>query len=510
MENLGEAEGKKGKKIKKIILTRCQIEFEQDTATKIAVACEGVQDEDEKKYHANLVKKNYLGHMRFIGELYKGDLVSIKIILLCIPLLLDSGGQEKVDEEKVECFTKLMTTIGARLESQSEENKAKGKVDASNRLKECWNTVEGMADDASQVSSRIRFMLQDLMEMRNNGWRTRRIEETAKTIDEIHKDIAKENARSSSGPVHKMRRGVSDEPFRKASKDVDGFMQVQKSSFGRSASEGWSSGARRSASNQNLASKFSHNAKITEEPRRNSSFAALSELSRKSTKKTRDGGSKTEKKKKSSSSKEKSQKSSEPSPKSTKPPEPPADLKIDKATRKEYKKKTRNVLKEYFVGGDVDEVVLSLVEIIGVGTDAHERATIVVEGGTLFVMEMKRADVEKFLFVLQKCLEENKISTSSCVSGLGDPFDLLSDIVIDAPLAKSHLCHIFATLVKKEHVSFNFLLDAPEGFMMSGIASKFASDVLQELGEEARKNQAYTDVVGKLEKEDEKDRLSPL
>mmetsp|Transcript_20138 Transcript_20138/g.36534 ORF Transcript_20138/g.36534 Transcript_20138/m.36534 type:complete len:88 (-) Transcript_20138:1275-1538(-) len=38
-------------------------------------------DIDEISYHATLVKKSYLGHMLFIGELYKGDLISIKIML---------------------------------------------------------------------------------------------------------------------------------------------------------------------------------------------------------------------------------------------------------------------------------------------------------------------------------------------------------------------------------------------------------------------------------------------
>jgi hypothetical protein len=37
------------------------------------------------------------------------------------------------------------------------------------------------------LSSRIRFMCKDLLEMRENGWNARREEEKAKTIAQIHK-----------------------------------------------------------------------------------------------------------------------------------------------------------------------------------------------------------------------------------------------------------------------------------------------------------------------------------
>ena len=173
---------KKGKKFKKILLERCQTEFETDTSVKIRDATLNLVSEEEKEYQANLIKKHYLGHMRFIGELYKGDLISIKIMLSCLPQLLsaekDDGANSSVefDEEKVECFAKLMTVIGASLERQSEAMRSVGKVDASESLADCWNTVEVLAGKQSpeaegqpKVSNRIKFMLQDLLEMKKNG-----------------------------------------------------------------------------------------------------------------------------------------------------------------------------------------------------------------------------------------------------------------------------------------------------------------------------------------------------
>ena len=170
-----EQEGKK-KKFKKMLLTECQKEFETDTNTKIAKAIEGVEDEEEKELNKAIVKKHYLGHMRFIGELYKGDLISIKIMLMVLPQLLEASSDEgeEIDEEKIECFAKLMTVIGLILEQQSIGLRDIGKSDAYESLSQCWDRVEAFAGKnkdlkVPKISNRIKFMLQDLLEMRENG-----------------------------------------------------------------------------------------------------------------------------------------------------------------------------------------------------------------------------------------------------------------------------------------------------------------------------------------------------
>lgn len=174
MEGIDEG-SKKGKKFKKILLERCQSEFETDAATKVKEATKDITDADEIEYHTNLIKKHYLGHMRFIGELYNGDLISIKIMLFCLPTLLkgESDDSGDVDEEKIECFAKLMTVIGSSLEQQSEAMRSVGKTDAAQNLAECWKAVEIMAGkragEGPKVSNRIKFMLQDLLETKAKG-----------------------------------------------------------------------------------------------------------------------------------------------------------------------------------------------------------------------------------------------------------------------------------------------------------------------------------------------------
>ncbi len=175
MEGIDDG-SKKGKKFKKILLERCQTEFETKTMIKIKEATIGMTDAEEIEYHSNLIKKHYLGHMRFIGELYKGELISIKIMLKCLPELLLGENEESsddIDEEKVACFTKLMTVIGSSLELQSKAMKIDGKADAADSLADCWRKVETMArenkENGPKVSNRIKFMLQDLLEMKENG-----------------------------------------------------------------------------------------------------------------------------------------------------------------------------------------------------------------------------------------------------------------------------------------------------------------------------------------------------
>ena len=69
---------------------------------------------EERDLRFIVVKRHYMGHMRFIGELYKGDLISIKIILFCLMVLLegDTTGTKFAlklfidDEHSVNCKMK--------------------------------------------------------------------------------------------------------------------------------------------------------------------------------------------------------------------------------------------------------------------------------------------------------------------------------------------------------------------------------------------------------------------
>jgi hypothetical protein len=165
--------------------------------------------------------------------------------------------------------------------------------------------------------------------------------------------------------------------------------------------------------------------------------------------------------------------------------------------------KTQRILTEYFVGGDTDDAVISIDELVGFGHDGSiERGAKVIEGGTLLVMEMKETEVKKFLTVLLRCFKENKIQRKSVAMGLHDPLEFLCDIEIDAPLARSHLATIVAALVEENTVSLDFLLKAPDYFRSDGRAAHFCAKVLKEMKSEI--TDADLRIVDNLMTEDDK------
>lgn len=191
---------------------------------------------------------------------------------------------------------------------------------------------------------------------------------------------------------------------------------------------------------------------------------------------------------------------------------PDVDEKKASITKVEYKspeecgKKAKNYLKEYFVSGDIDDIVLSIDELVVTGAEGSvERGSKIVEGGALMVLEMKAADVEKFLTVMSACIEKKKIESASIVSGLNDPFEFLADIAIDAPLATSHLVAIVSKFIESGAIGLDILLDAPEYFRTDGGAASFACQVVKKLGDKALSSQANFDTIEKLMTDSDKE-----
>lgn len=115
---------------KRSFITKCQHEFEQHVANENSIeAALGPLNEKLKEFTlANDTKKSaeiksliieeesnmrrrLVSTVRFIGELYKLDMLTTKIMNWCIQKLIDSG-----TDEKLECVCKLLTTIGEKLE----------------------------------------------------------------------------------------------------------------------------------------------------------------------------------------------------------------------------------------------------------------------------------------------------------------------------------------------------------------------------------------------------------
>ena len=117
------------------------------------------------EHYSNLCRKKYLGHMRFIGELCKNYLISIRVMIFCLPFLIDADSSDLLC---VECFATLVTSIGHLSGEQSNTLESVGRKISMVKLMKSWKDVEVLVK-GKKTSIRIRFMLQDLMHLKENG-----------------------------------------------------------------------------------------------------------------------------------------------------------------------------------------------------------------------------------------------------------------------------------------------------------------------------------------------------
>lgn len=168
-----------------ILVTRCQKEFEKDKDNQIEIdkkrkELDDAKEEDQKKILQEELemaewqaKRRSLGNIRFIGELFKLKMLTESIMHNCVLKLLKAK-----DEESLECLCRLLSTIGKELDIE----KAKPRMD------QYFNQMNKITIE-KKTSSRVRFMLQDVIELRQNKWVPRRDENNPKTIDQIHKEV---------------------------------------------------------------------------------------------------------------------------------------------------------------------------------------------------------------------------------------------------------------------------------------------------------------------------------
>ncbi|XP_076621218.1 eukaryotic translation initiation factor 4 gamma isoform X1 [Colletes latitarsis] len=215
---------------KKLIITRCQKEFEknsvnEETRSMKLKEIEECTDPDRKKDlqqaledEERRIRIKSVGNIRFIGELYKQGMLTTKIMRRCVKQLLEQN-----DEDSLECLCKLLTTIGKDLE-------ATGAV--VGEMQDYFNKMQDIVARRSQgkVSSRIRFMLQDVIDLRANKWVPRRGDNTPKTIDEIQKEAESERLDSQ----------LSNTPLNTPRKDERTSDRKRNRGVGQTDDAGWS------------------------------------------------------------------------------------------------------------------------------------------------------------------------------------------------------------------------------------------------------------------------------
>ncbi|XP_017051337.1 eukaryotic translation initiation factor 4 gamma 3 isoform X2 [Drosophila ficusphila] len=143
---------------------------------------EAFLEEEERK-----IRRRSGGTVRFIGELFKISMLTGKIIYSCIDTLLNPHS-----EDMLECLCKLLTTVGAKFEQTPVNSKEPGRCYSLEKSIIRMQAIASKTDkDGAKVSSRVRFMLQDVIDLRKNKWQTSR-NEAPKTMGQIEKEAKTE------------------------------------------------------------------------------------------------------------------------------------------------------------------------------------------------------------------------------------------------------------------------------------------------------------------------------
>lgn len=164
-----------------------------------------VFEEKERK-----ARRKIVGNCRFIGELFKFKMLTPKIMLNYIRELIS-----QLEEQSLECLYTLLTTIGRDLDEKVTFNNSiillflygsfltfidgiesvicRFVLQAPKEVDLFFKRLQEIVDPTKneKISSRIRFMILDVIDLRKNRWVPRRETDNPKTIDQMNMEMEK-------------------------------------------------------------------------------------------------------------------------------------------------------------------------------------------------------------------------------------------------------------------------------------------------------------------------------
>eukprot|EP01119_Soliformovum_irregulare_P011035 TRINITY_DN2736_c0_g1_i1.p1 TRINITY_DN2736_c0_g1~~TRINITY_DN2736_c0_g1_i1.p1 ORF type:complete len:1349 (-),score=511.07 TRINITY_DN2736_c0_g1_i1:483-4529(-) len=215
---------------KRLLLTRCQTEFESSckgSRTELPANFEELSAEEKLEIadKTTKAKKAMLGNITFIGELHKINMLPERIMHECIKSLL--GDIKNPSHDDIESLCRLMTSVGPSLDHPQ----AKAYMD------QYFSRIREMSVNKN-LPSRIRFMLQEVIELRQNKWVAKRENAVLNTT--------KGPTKESSAPL-----GRSDSYSRESGPSTPG-LTIRATPMGRSVTVGTPKGNPRDRDSRNV------------------------------------------------------------------------------------------------------------------------------------------------------------------------------------------------------------------------------------------------------------------
>lgn len=438
---------------KRLLLTRCQTEFESSckgSKTELPANFEELSAEEKLDVadKNTKAKKAMLGNITFIGELHKIHMLPERIMHECIKSLL--GDIKNPSYDDIESLGRLMTSVGPSLDHPQ----AKAYMDLY------FVRIKEMSQNKN-LPSRIRFMLEAVMELRQNKWVVKRENAVLNTT----KDPSKESSSTtSSGPyvssapqpgltIRSTGRSMSGTPkglHASSSRDKNvasgdwevvpskkrgGLPRVNSSQaeeprrpvggLGRTASIDRSDDRPRSRSNSN-------NFEQPERPRKNS------------------GGAYDR-------------------------------LASTTLSEEEFDTRLEEIISEYFSSPDVEEAISCINEL-----NNQNNPEIVTKTVSMGLDNRSDKSTDLVIKLFNSLSEENVFNTNDYVKGFESLVAAMEDILLDSPKAPEVIARIMAEAMVQGYLPVKFLVNSLEPLQSvqgeeseSIQAAQFAAEVLK-------------------------------
>lgn len=191
-------EGDKPVTFTRVLLNTCQDEFENlsDFLKEPPAEVKALYTPEEYVVYRHSRKKRALANMKFIGNLFLRQLLSVKVIVQVVRDLIGTKhGEELPEEHMIECVCELLKNIGYTLET------------GGSGLEFVHSFIGRLADLKRMTNSkglyvfskRIQFAIQDLIDLRADGWQQKVFKEAAKRKSDIRMEAAIEARLARNG-----------------------------------------------------------------------------------------------------------------------------------------------------------------------------------------------------------------------------------------------------------------------------------------------------------------------
>ncbi|KAF4662248.1 hypothetical protein FOL47_006346 [Perkinsus chesapeaki] len=182
---------------KNVLLNTCQHEFESNLNPPAELTESGLQGEELQEAEIRY-KTRMLGNIKFVAQLVQRKLISSKIAIVCI----NQMWERKYREECIEALCVFLRETGPVFDNPKWSHYTEFAV-AFDRLKE-------VTKDADHYSSRIRFMCQDILDLRAHRWVDPKKDNGPLTISEVHRQVELERAETERFSRQNSRSGGND------------------------------------------------------------------------------------------------------------------------------------------------------------------------------------------------------------------------------------------------------------------------------------------------------------